>query len=262
MSTTKARLDFTHEGRVARLTLAAPKANILSCAMIADVEAACDTLSKARNLAAIVLGSEGPHFSFGASIEEHLPEQIEQALASLHRLLRRTADLPAPTIAAVRGQCLGGGLELVLACDLIVAEEDAELGCPEIRLGVFPPAASVLLPVRVGLARATALVVTGNSMSGRDAAAIGLVARVAPSGGLDASVDEWLGEAFLPRSPAALRLAAVAMRADVRRALDVPLGEAERLYLDELMKEPDAVEGIRAFLARRTPRWTAADIHP
>lgn len=261
MTMPKARLDFIHQGRAARLTLAAPKANIVSAAMIAELESACDALSKTRNLAAIVLGSEGPHFSFGASVEEHLPEHIEQTLGSLHRLLRRLAELPAPTIAAVRGQCLGGGLELALACDLIVAEEDAQLGCPEIRLGVFPPAASVLLPVRLGVARATSFVLTGNSISGREAGAIGLAARVAAPGALDTSIDEWLDEAFLSRSPAALRLAAAAMRAEVRRALDVPLGHAERLYLDELMKEPDAVEGIRAFLARRAPRWAAAPVH-
>lgn len=255
----KIRFDFTHRGRVARLALSAPKANIISGAMIADLEAACDRLTKEdAGLAAIVIGSDGPHFSFGASIEEHLPEHIENTLSSLHRLLRRIANLPAPTIAAIRGQCLGGGLELALACDLIVAEEDAQLGCPEVTLGVFPPAASVLLPVRLGVARAAALVLTGRSICGREAATIGLAAHVTPHGTLDAFVDDWVTEAFVPRSAAALRFATAAMRSDVRRALDIPLGEAERLYLDDLMKESDAVEGIRAFLARRAPRWASA----
>jgi cyclohexa-1,5-dienecarbonyl-CoA hydratase len=256
----RARLDFTHADRIARLTLAAPKANILDAAMIAELNAACMLLAERRNLTAVVISGEGPNFSFGASVEEHLPDCIEQTLAALHRLLRRLAALPAPTIAAVRGQCLGGGFEVALACDLIIAERDARLGCPEIRLGVFPPAASVLLPVRVGVARATQLVLTGAPISGEQAFDAGLVARLADTGSLDAAVDDWLAGQFLQSSAAALRIAAHSVRGRVHEALDVPLGHAERLYLDELMKQPDAEEGIRAFLERRPARWHAGAV--
>ena len=251
----KARLELTHGGRVARLVLAAPKANILDGEMMAGLSAHCAALRGRRDLAAVVIAADGPHFSFGASVEEHLPDRIGGALGALHQLLRDLVDLPAPTLVAVRGQCLGGALELALACDIIVAEEGAQLGCPEIKLGVFPPAASALLPLRVGLARATAWMLTGDSIAARDALASGLVARVAPAGGLDAMTDEWLQQAFLSRSGAALRIAADVLRRDVRRALDGPLAEAERVYLDRLMQEPDAVEGIRAFLEKRAPRW-------
>jgi len=251
----KARLEFEHDGQVARIVLDAPKANIVDQAMMADLESAFERLASRRDLKAIVLTGEGPNFSFGASVQEHLPEQISGTLTRLHALLRRIVEAPAPTIAAVRGQCLGGGLELALACDLILAEETAQLGCPEIQLGVFPPAASALLPARIGAGPAASLVLTGASMSAATAAAIGLVARTAGPGQLDAVLAQWLAADFLPRSPSALRYAALAARRPLMRALEQDLPVIERLYLKDLMSEPDAAEGIRAFLEKRPPRW-------
>lgn len=255
---TKATLEFLHAGRVARLTLRTPKANILDTEMIGALDAGVRQLETRGDLLAVVITGEGPHFSFGASVAEHLPDRIAAALAAFHGLLRRLLDVPAPTIGAVRGQCLGGGLELALACDLLIAEEGAQLGCPEIKLGVFPPAASALLPVRIGAARAAALTLTGDSISGTEAHAIGLAARVAPRTELDAALEEWLQTTFLPRSAGGLRYAAFAARHAVRRAMADALPEAERLYLNELMRHPDATEGIRAFLEKREPRWTVA----
>ena len=247
----KARLELARDGRIARVILGAPKANILDGAMVEELDAIFASLDSRRDLRAIVVEADGPHFSFGASVEEHLPEQIDGALARLGALLRRVAAAPAPTIAAVRGQCLGGGFELVLACDLIVAEEDAQLGVPEIKLGVFPPAASALLPVRIGVAGASSLILTGLSWNGARAMQQGLVARTAPPGQLASSVDAFLDEAFLPRSSTAVRFAARAVRRGVIRALDEDLPELDRLYLDELMGEADAADGIRAFLERK-----------
>jgi len=256
----KARLELRREGRVAWVFLAAPKANVLDRAMVTELDGIFEQLSRYRELRAIVLEGEGPHFSFGASVEEHLPEQIEGALARLGALLRRVAAAPAATIAAVRGQCLGGGFELVLACDLIVAEEDAQLGAPEIKLGVFPPAAATLLPVRIGTAAASSMILTGRSWSGREAAQQGLVAQLAPAGNLEPVVESLLDESFVPRSATALRHATTAVRRPIVRALDEELPKLEALYLDELMKERDADEGIRAFLERRDPSWARKEV--
>jgi cyclohexa-1,5-dienecarbonyl-CoA hydratase len=256
----KIRLEFEHDEQVACVVLAAPKANIVDQAMMAELESAFDRLASRRDLKAIVLTGEGPNFSFGASVQEHLPDQISGTLARLHALLRRIAEAPAPTIAAVRGQCLGGGLEVALACDLILAEETAQLGCPEIQLGVFPPAASALLPVRIGAGPASSLVLTGVSVTGAVGAALGLVARTAGPGQLEAVLAEWLAADFLPRSPSALRYAALAVRRPLMHALEQDLPVLERLYLQDLMSEPDAAEGIRAFLEKRSPRWRQAGV--
>ena len=262
MTGERATLDFGHDGRLATLRLAAPRANILDRAMIGDLGRACDALVGRRGLVAIVVGAEGPNFSYGASVEEHLPGQIEAVLAELHTLLARFLELPAPTIAAVRGSCLGGGLELALACDLILAEESARLGQPEIQLGVFPPAASALLPARIGAGPAAELILTGSTWSGRRAAEVGLVTRLAPDGGLEEALSAWLEKTFLDRSPAALAQAARATRRALRRAVERDLPELERQYLDELMAEPDAVEGLRAFLDKRRPRWRTGEGPP
>ena len=253
----KIRLQFTHQERVARITLAAPKANILDRSMIRELDSAL-TLCAGRELNAIVLAADGPHFSFGASVEEHLPDQIAETLQALHALLRRTAEAPAPVIAAVRGQCLGGGFELVLACDLILADKTAQFASPEIKLAVFAPAASALLPVRVGQAVASRLLLTGAALSAEEAARCGLVARLADD--LDATLDAWLESDFLPRSPSSLKYACQAARLNLRRAFDEDLPRLESLYLRDLMATPDAVEGIRAFLEKRAPQFARSPI--
>ena len=174
-------------------------------------------------------------------------------------MLARLLELPAPTIAAVRGQCLGGGLEVVLGCDLVLAEESAFLGCPEIKLAVFPPAASALLPVKIGAGPAAEIVLTGESWRAKRAHAAGLVTRTCGEGTLEESLADWLDAEFLSRSPAALSHAGWAARQPLRRALEVDLPKLERRYIEELMGEPDAEEGIRAFLEKRLPRWSSEE---
>lgn len=256
----KARLQVDEDGRIAHVFLAAPKANILDAAMVTELDAIFASLEREHELRAIVLEGEGLHFSFGASVEEHLPGQIEGALARLGGLLRRVAAAPAPTIAAVRGQCLGGGFELALACDIIIAEENAQLGAPEIKLGVFPPAASVLLPIRIGVADASAMILTGESWTGMRAMQQGLVTRIAPEGGLRPAVAAYIGDHFASRSAAALRHTTRVVRRAVVQALHDELPKVDRVYLEELMREPDADEGIRAFLERRDPSWVRREV--
>ena len=257
MNTKKVRYDRTHDGQIARITLATPKANILDRATMVELMKALHILGGYDNLKAIVLDSEGPHFSFGASIEEHLPGEIRQTLILLRSLLDSLSMAKAPTIAAVRGQCLGGGFELVLSCDLIIADETAHFALPEIKLGVFPPAGAALLPVRIGASRSSEMVITGNAWNASTAQAAGLVHRIAPAGKLDVSLNEWLDSGFLPRSAVALRCAALAARRPVVRALKNDLPGLEHMYLDQLMSHPDAIEGIRAFMEKRQPQWSA-----
>ncbi|HMK21373.1 MAG TPA: enoyl-CoA hydratase/isomerase family protein [Terriglobales bacterium] len=248
----KIRLEFTHQERVARITLASPKANILDQAMIHELEEAVSRCAK-RSLNALVITAEGPHFSFGASVQEHLPDQISGTLQALHALLRQLHEFPAPVIAAVRGHCMGGGFELALACDLIMADHTAQFAVPEIKLAVFAPAASALLPQRVGQALAARLLLTGAPITADEAARSGLVARVAED--LDAEIERWLESDFLPRSPSSLQLGCRAARMSLRHAFGEELRQLERLYLSELMTTADAEEGIRAFLEKRAPRW-------
>ncbi|MFZ0860996.1 MAG: enoyl-CoA hydratase/isomerase family protein [Candidatus Sulfotelmatobacter sp.] len=249
------KLSFEHDGQVARVALAAPKANIVDQAMMAALAAAFEDLRNRPQLKVMVLTGEGPHFSFGASVQEHLPEQVRAMLPRFSRLVGQLLELPAVTLAAVRGQCLGGGFELALACDFIVAEEGAQFACPEIKLAVFPPAAAVLLPLRIGVSRAAELVLTGAALSTAQAAKAALTVQTAPQGQLEATVETWIRDHFLARSPVALRYGVRAARLPLRRALQEDLPQLERMYLDELMAEFDAVEGLRAFIEKREPQW-------
>jgi len=248
----KIRLELTYDERVARITLATPKANILDRDTLRELGAAFSQCSS-RDLNAIVLAADGPHFSFGASVQEHLPDQIAGTLQALHALLKQIWEAPAPVIAAVRGQCLGGGFELVLACDLIISDKTAQFASPEIRLGVFAPAASALLPVRVGQALASRLLLTGTAISAEEAAHCGLVAKIADE--LDAGLSQWLESDFLPRSPSSLGFACRAARLPLRRVFETELPKLEALYLRDLMATGDAKEGIRAFLEKSIPQW-------
>jgi cyclohexa-1,5-dienecarbonyl-CoA hydratase len=255
MKLAKATLDYQHDGQIATVRLAAPKANILDQAMMANLSEIFEAIACRSDLKAIVVTADGPNFSYGASVQEHLPDQISGTLKQLRELLELAIGAPAPTIAAVRGQCLGGGFELVLTCDLILAEETAQFGCPEIKLGVFPPAASALLPVKVGNARAANLVLRGDSWTGTAASEAGLVSFLTGAGGLDQKLNEVLEADFLPRSAAALRYAVRAVRLQSVAAIKDVLPQLERMYLSELMKEPNALEGLRSFLEKRQPAW-------
>lgn len=244
------------EGALLRLRLARPKANICDAAMIAALQAALDTHRPGDDrpgLRGVLLDAQGPHFSFGASVEEHLPGHCAAMLAELHALILALAGFPVPVLVAVRGQCLGGGLEIALAGGPIFAAPDAVFGQPEIKLGVFAPAASCLLPWRISPAAADELLWSGRSVAAPEALTLGLVQRLADDP--EAAALAWFDEHLAPRSAAALACAVTASRGARLRELAARLAEVERLYLDRLMSTRDANEGLAAFLARRAPAW-------
>jgi cyclohexa-1,5-dienecarbonyl-CoA hydratase len=242
------------DGRLLRLRLNRPKANLIDAAMIAALDRAlADHLSNPL-LCGALLDAEGPHFSFGASVEEHRPAQCAAMLDQLHCLILRMVESPVPILVAVHGQCLGGGLEVALAGHFMFVTPDASLGQPEMKLGVFAPAASCLLPELVGPMRALDLLLSGRSISGTEAIAIGVAKQGAadPSGAALAYFDEHLKS----KSASSLRHAVKAARGDYCVRVRNKLQAVERRYLDELMRTHDAVEGIEAFIAKRAVQWT------
>ncbi|MBE0546322.1 MAG: cyclohexa-1,5-dienecarbonyl-CoA hydratase [Rubrivivax sp.] len=241
------------DGALLRLRLSRPKANICDAAMIGALQAALDAHRADRGLRGVLLDAEGPHFSFGASVEEHLAGRCAAMLASLHALILAMVEFPAPILVAVRGQCLGGGLEIALAGGPIFAAAEAQFGQPEIKLGVFAPAASCLLPWRVSAAAAEDLLWSGRSIAAPQAQAIGLVQALADDP--EAAALAYFDEHLAPRSAAALACAVSAVRTPRARELRQGLAEVERLYLDRLMATRDANEGLAAFIDRRTPAW-------
>jgi cyclohexa-1,5-dienecarbonyl-CoA hydratase len=252
------RTQTRHDGGHLQLILDQPKANILSIAMMRELRGALAEVRNAPHVRLVTIEGAGDHFSYGASIEEHRADSIAAALGELHGLVRDLIACPAPTAAIVRGRCLGGGFEVALACDLIFAATTAVLGVPEITLGVFPPAASALLPPRVGASRTAAAVLTGRTTRCEDWAAAGLIELVAPPQELQAIVDHWFVANLASRSAAALRCAAQAARLSLALQVDATLPRLEQLYLDTLMRTRDAGEGIEAFIEKRQPQWVHA----
>jgi cyclohexa-1,5-dienecarbonyl-CoA hydratase len=241
------------DGRLARLRLSRPKANIVDAAMIAALDAALAEAAGEARIRGVLLDAEGPHFSFGASVEEHLPPTMAAMLRGLHGLILRMLAFPVPILVAVRGQCLGGGLEVATAGHLIFAAPEARLGQPEILVGVFPPAASCLLPERIGRAAAEDLLFSGRAVDGREAHRLGLVNAVAddPEAAALAYFDEHLSRL----SAAVLRHGVAAARCDLVDRVRAKLAEVERRYLEGLMATRDALEGLKAFLEKRPARW-------
>ncbi len=245
---------FERDGRLLRLRLDRPKANVLDAAAIGALDAALSEHGEKAGLLGILIDASGPHFSFGASVEEHLPAQCAGMLAGFHRLVLRVLGSPVPVMMAVRGQCLGGGLELVSAGHLIFANADARLGQPEIQIGVFAPAASCLLPERMGLAAAEDLLISGRSITAEEAFQAGLFTAVAPDP--EAAALDYFDKHLAPKSASSLRFAVLAARGAIVERVSARLAVVERLYLDELMSTRDAVEGLEAFLAKRPARWS------
>jgi len=241
--------------RRASLVFAESPGNILTVDLIRQLRAALEDLVDARHLRLLTLEGAGADFSFGASIPEHTREEIARVLPEMHALVVDLVELPVPTAAVVRGRCLGGGFELALACDFIFAADDAVFGLPEIALGVFPPAASVLLPVRAGAARSTSAILTGAPQPASRWHDLGLVELMAPSRDLTGAVSGWFDDTLGRRSAEALRQALRVARAPVADAVARELPVAERLYLGELMLTHDANEGVEAFLQKRPPQW-------
>ncbi|MBP8273058.1 MAG: enoyl-CoA hydratase/isomerase family protein [Acidobacteria bacterium] len=232
-----------------------PKGNIITAELVRQLRQAADDLRQLPTVRLVVLEGEGNDFSFGASVPEHAPGQIEEVLPDFHALMLDWLHLPMPTAALVRGRCFGGGFELALACDFILAADDATFALPEIALGVFAPAASVLLPARVGLAAATSALLTGATRTSAEWHALGLIERTAPVERLNAAANEWFASGIGRWSAESLRHAVNALRGPVRELAVRELARVEQVYLNDLMPSHDAREGIQAFLDKRAPRW-------
>lgn len=246
------RLDV--RDRVATLTLDRPPLNVLDIRTLRDMTAALRRSLEREDAGVLVLAGAGKAFSAGVDVGEHRQETVHEMIHAFHDFCRAILDSPVPTIARVHGAALGGGCEVVLCCDRVVAGASARLGQPEVALGVFPPLAAVLLSRRAGMAAASRVVLWGETFDAEAALRAGLVDEVVPDADLDESVGSLAARATR-LSASTLRLARRALRRGAEGSLEDALGAVERIYLDELMKTEDAQEGLAAFLSKRPTVW-------
>jgi len=242
-------------GRTATLTLNRPPLNILDLDTLARLNEAIAELSGDADLQVVVLRGAGERaFSAGVSVQDHTPDKVKAMLDGLHGAIRGLMDLPAIAVAAVHGHCLGGGMELALGCDLVLATDDARFGQPEIEIGCYPPAAAALYPRLLGPGRTLELLLTGRTLACEEAERLGLVTWRVEAGGLDLGIARVLAD-LTAKSAAVTCLTKKAVRAGRDLAFPEALRETERLYLDELCATADMEEGLAAFLAKRKPVW-------
>lgn len=253
----KIQLTYLFDKSVAHILLNDGKGNVLDHLMMEELQHVLYSFSAANDLKLIIFEGAGKHFSFGASVEEHTKDMATAMLRSFHQLFYTLRDLSIPTLAKISGQCLGGGLELALMCDFMFADQTAKLGQPEIILGVFPPPASILLPEKIGLARAEELIITGRTISAEEGKNIGLLNYLFDDkAALDQGVTEWIIQSILTKSASSLRYATKAVRIKFNHILSNFLPQLEQLYVNNLMETHDANEGIQSFLEKRKPQWT------
>jgi len=248
------RITLQFDPPVARLRLENPPLNIIDIPMMDELAAAWTELEPLPGITTVVLSGTQKAFSAGVEVAAHTPDKVEEMLTKFHGLIRRLVTSKKVTIAAVHGHCLGGGAELAMVCDLVYTSELATWGFPEITLGCYPPVATTALAALVGQKQAADLVLTGRSIPGKEATAIGLANAAVPEVDLEHTIEEVV-ERLSHLSPAALAITKRALYFWDSTHFDKGLARAERIYLEELMKTVDAREGIQAFLEKRQPRW-------
>jgi cyclohexa-1,5-dienecarbonyl-CoA hydratase len=243
---------------VRRIALANPPLNVLTTAMLNELADAVNAVDADTHAKVLLLTGEGPRaFCAGVDVADHTPDRVHEMIHAFARAVAAILDAKVPVVAALNGAALGGGFELALACDIVLAREGVSIGQPEIRLGVFPPVAAVLLPRLIGRQAALDLILTGRMIRAEEARTLGLVAATFPAESFDEDVDTYV-HSMAAQSAPVLRLAKRAVNAGGERTLAQALREADRIYLEELMALHDPHEGLAAFMEKRVPVWRDA----
>jgi len=250
-----ARLTVEFRSFVARIRLHNPPLNVIDIAMMEELVGALAKAEARCDVSVIVVSGEGKGFSAGVDVAAHTPNKVNEMLGKFHGVVRALVASKKVTIAAVHGHCFGGGAELAMVCDMVYTTASAQWGFPEIKLGCYPPVACTALAALVGQKRAAELILTGRTISGAEAAEIGLANRAVADEELADVVDQTIKE-LGALSSAALAFTKKAIYTWDAAHFDKGLARAEKIYFEELMQTADAREGTQAFLEKRSPNWT------
>jgi len=254
MTSTYQFIDVTVTDGAAFVTMNRPPHNILTLEMASEIADALASLRDDGALRVVVLRAVGKSFCAGVDVADHLPERVVPMMRTFERLCNTLCTMPMPTVASVHGAALGGGTELAICCDLVVATETSRFGQPEIRLGVFPPVASALLPSLVGKQQAACIVLTGEPLTAAEAHDIGLVTKLVPDDQLASGTDQIVKQ-LQALSPAVLRVAKSALEKGASTQRTSLVTAITDQYLDKTASLYDATEGLRAFVEKRQPVW-------
>jgi cyclohexa-1,5-dienecarbonyl-CoA hydratase len=249
------RIERTNH--IAKVILDRPPLNIFDIAMLRELSAGLEGLRRDESKV-VILAASGKAFSAGVDIKDHTPDKVHSMMSAMHDVFEKLWALDQPTVCAVQGAALGGGMELAIGCDFIIASEGAQFGQPEIKVGVFPPIACLLLPRLLPWPKAMELITSGEAISAQEAYRLGLINKVVPTEKLEAELDAFASK-LTSLSGAVLKLTKRATLIGLGQEWGMKwpktLAEIEKLYLNELMVLEDAQEGLRAFMEKRKPEW-------
>lgn len=249
-------LSYELDAGLITITLDRPPYNVLDIALMEELNHALDAAAAEPSAKVLMITAAGEKvFSAGVDVMDHTPDKVVQMIDVFHGILKRLMVFPLPTVAALNGSAMGGGCELAIACDMVIASESAKLGQPEIKLGVFPPIAAILMPKIIALPKVMELLLGGGLIDAAEAERLGMLNRVVSRETFRADARAFV-EQFLSLS----RVALIYTKRAIREASGKPFFEAlftvEQIYLKELMGTADAVEGLNAFMEKRKPVWT------
>jgi len=246
--------QLTKEKGIARITFNRPKHNVLNMAMMVELTAILAELNGDAGLKCVVIGAEGPSWCAGVEVLDHKPELAPEMIRIFDALLRQIDALAVPTVAAVGGACLGGGMEVAIACDMVVAAKSAVFGQPEIKLGFLPPYAAVRLPRLVGPSKAIEICVTGRRYSAQAMQQMGAIGDIYEDDAFEEGLAKLVKE-IQHASPLIIRLNKQAVKQHVGMTIDEAMASVNDMFLNQLMKTEDTLEGIKSFEEKRRPEW-------
>lgn len=247
-------IQYDTSGFVAKLVLNHPPYNVLTVPMMSEIAEAIEGLSSRNDIKAILITSNQKMFSAGISLEDSKSDRVFQTLDAFNRVFNAIREISKPLIVVVNGPAIGAGSELVAFGDMVIATPNAKFAQPEVKLGVFPPFAAVMLPMMIGPKKTYELILTGEALGAEEAHHLGFVNKVVPEAQLQSVVDgivNKIGEFSGPVLEVTKKV--------IASSQGVPLHEAMKrsqdIYLNQLQALEDVQEGIRAVLEKRKPVW-------
>jgi cyclohexa-1,5-dienecarbonyl-CoA hydratase len=247
-------IETRFEEGLGTITLNKPPVNVLNIAMMEEINHRLESWQQEKDLKVVLFNAKGKCFSAGVDVGEHMGDLAPKMIGSFHRMFRLMDTLGVMTVASIYSSCLGGGCELAVFCDLVIAAENSKIGQPEIQVGVFPPIAAYIMPRIMGRKDALDLILSGRIISAGEARQMGLINKVVPDQELESETALFI-RPYLKLSAEVLRKTKKAITAGLRDDLEPALTAIEEIYLNELMKTADAQEGLKAFLEKRKPVW-------
>ena len=237
------------------LTINRPPLNILNISVMEEINEALSYLVNNKEVKVLIISGNGDKaFSAGVDVAEHTADKAEKMLQVFHAIFRNLSQLDQVTVAALKGLTLGGGCEIALFCDLIIAADNLKIGQPEIKLSVLPPIALLIMPRLVGLKKASEFLLTGKIVDAAEAKQIGLINKVSPLDTFNSELESFL-QPFTELSLVGLKYSKKGIQLGLETSFLEGLEKIEKIYLEELMSSEDAHEGLKAFMEKRKPLW-------